>query len=187
MLSVYLLTEDIKKGLIDKPIIIEAVKENFKTKEAIKDLTATLWVMAAANDGQIQQNLSSAATIIEKHFNIETFSIGDAMQPKWVQTEQAKAIFNKLVEAGFCTDMGRVYRWESTKDLFAYFASRLSDELKLRPSNGKTPWRVIASAFDNISKDDIEKTIKTSHHNTKNEYKNMPVGWSDIEKIVTCK
>lgn len=108
-----------------------------------------------------------------------------ATLPDWAQSTEGAQILNKLAEAGYCSHVGQLYQWSNTKSLWAFFADVVSDVLKLRKSN-RVPWLLIASAFDNINTDDIE-TAKTFNSSRKQGYANMPVGWEQIEAIVTNK
>lgn len=175
--------EAIKRGYIGAGNVVGLAKD-IPDK---KDLVQTLWIMAAANDGFASDNLASAAQAIEEKYKVDVFDIKPKVLPKWAQSVEASAIFAKLIKSGYCSKENELYRWNGTKDLFAFFADVLSDELKLKPSNGNVPWRVIASAFENITNSDIDNDIKQSKSGTKIGYKNMPVGWKEIEKLVTCK
>lgn len=178
--------EDIKRGYIGAGNVVGLAKD-IPDK---KDLVQTLWIMAAANDGFASDNLASAAQAIEEKYKVDIFGIKPKVLPKWAQSVEASAIFAKLIESGYCSKDSELYRWNGTKDLFGFFADVIEDELKLKKQKGDKEtiqWRVIASAFENISDEDIDKGTKQSRCNTKAEYKSPPVGWQDIQKIVTRK
>lgn len=106
-----------------------------------------------------------------------------ATLPDWAQSTEGAQILDKLAEAGYCSHVGQLYQWNDTNVLWAFFADMASDVLKLRGSNKRVPWGVIASAFDNISKDYIKQATK-NNSNRKNDYTIMPDGWQEIRDII---
>ena len=64
-----------------------------------------------------------------------------------------KEIFNKAITSKLMTVKGDKYKWNKTKALLAYFISKISDELKLTPSNGRIPWKDFKPLFGYKNKD----------------------------------
>lgn len=106
-----------------------------------------------------------------------------ATLPDWAQSTEGAQILNKLAEAGYCSHVGQLYQWNKSKALWVYFADVATEQLKLRGSNERVPWRVIASAFDNITQKDIDnaKSVKTNYTQG---YTKTPVGWRVIRDII---
>ena len=109
-----------------------------------------------------------------------------ATLPDWAQSTEGAQILNKLAEAGYCSHVGQLYQWTGNPMLWAFFADVASNILKLRKSNKRVPWQLIASAFDNLTKENL-KSAKSFRSNYAQGYAQMPVGWEQIEAIVTNK
>lgn len=107
-----------------------------------------------------------------------------ATLPDWAQSTEGAQILNKLAEAGYCSHVGQLYQWTGNPTLWAFFADVASDILKLKKSNKRVPWQLIASAFDNLTKENL-KSAKSFRSSYAQGYAQMPVGWEQIEAIVT--
>jgi hypothetical protein len=74
--------------------------------------------------------------------------------PKELQTDTAKALFQRAIKAGFVEQNGNLYKWKGeTKQLLAYFAERMSKTLNLSPKldkggNDTTNWKAFEIAFN---------------------------------------
>ena len=96
--------------------------------------------------------------------------------PEELNTEEAKNILQKAIDAGFCDAN---YQWKRTKALLAYFADKTSEYLKLGKGeyggNLKTSWKPFESLFGVSglagAKRDWEKTGT------------LPQGYKDIDKL----
>lgn len=101
--------------------------------------------------------------------------------PDELNTPEAKALFQKAIEAGLVEqNKNGTYQWKSTKLLLAYFSEKASNKLGLGKSRNGTPtvnWKLFESIFN-------EKNIKSA----KNDYMRLnlsffPPGSADIDKL----
>lgn len=101
--------------------------------------------------------------------------------PKELDTKEARELFEKTVNSGYCKKDNSLYRWTATGSLFGFFVDCASERLKVRSSNNRIPWSMFEKAFQ------CEKTTITTAKSAVNGYAtkelNPPVGYEDIAKI----
>jgi len=67
-----------------------------------------------------------------------------------MQTDEAKAIWRKLVDAKYCHVQEGGYIWDTTQADYGYMVYIVSDLLHLRhPSSGRLQWQAFRSLFYN--------------------------------------
>ena len=101
--------------------------------------------------------------------------------PKELDTKEARELFGKTVNLGYCKKDNSLYRWTATGGLFGCFVDCASERLKVRSSNNRIPWSMFEKAFQ------CEKTTISTAKSAVNSYTmkglNPPVGYEDIAKI----
>lgn len=101
--------------------------------------------------------------------------------PKELDTKEARELFEKTVNLGYCKKDNSLYRWTATGGLFGCFVDCASERLKVRSSNNRIPWSMFEKAFQ------CEKTTISTAKSAVNSYTmkglNPPVGYEDIAKI----
>lgn len=101
--------------------------------------------------------------------------------PKELDTKEARELFGKTVNLGYCKKDSSLYRWTATGGLFGCFVDCASERLKVRSSNNRIPWSMFEKAFQ------CEKTTISTAKSAVNSYTmkglNPPVGYEDIAKI----
>ena len=55
--------------------------------------------------------------------------------PNKLRTKEAKDLFKKIIELGYCVKDGGLYKWTGTDALYGYFVDVASYFLNVRPSN----------------------------------------------------
>ena len=103
--------------------------------------------------------------------------------PKELDTDEAQALFQNLINWGYCVYEGNLYKWESTPSLFGYFVDVASNFLNIRPSNNRLPWKIFKIAFQCSDKD--ISTAKQAVNAYKNKGLSEPEGFLNIKKA--CK
>ena len=96
--------------------------------------------------------------------------------PKALNTDSAKSILQKAINAGFCDTN---YQWKKTKALLAYFADKASEYLELGKGEydgkAKTSWKPFESLFGisglSGAKRDYQKTGT------------LPDGYKDVDNL----
>lgn len=110
--------------------------------------------------------------------------------PKELQTDDAKALFGRLVNEGFCSPDGGLYKWKGTMALWGYFVEEASDSLGVRPSNDNKPWALFARAFTDITKRNIDTAknyvAKSTHicNNGIREWLKEPKGSKQLGSVI---
>ena len=98
--------------------------------------------------------------------------------PKELDTKEARELFGKTVNLGYCKKDNSLYRWTATGGLFGCFVDCASERLKVRSSNNRIPWSMFEKAFQ------CEKTTISTAKSAVNSYTmkglNPPVGYEDI-------
>lgn len=101
--------------------------------------------------------------------------------PKELDTKEARELYGKTVNLGYCKKDNSLYRWTATGGLFGCFVDCASERLKVRSSNNRIPWSMFEKAFQ------CEKTTISTAKSAVNSYTmkglNPPVGYEDIAKI----
>ena len=101
--------------------------------------------------------------------------------PKELDTKEARELFGKTVNLGYCKKDNSLYRWTATGGVFGCFVDCASERLKVRSSNNRIPWSMFEKAFQ------CEKTTISTAKSAVNSYTmkglNPPVGYEDIAKI----
>lgn len=103
--------------------------------------------------------------------------------PEKLDTKEAKALFQKIIDLDHCVSDGNVYKWTGTPSLFGYFVDVASDFLNVRPSNNRLPWKIFKIAFQCSDKD--ISTAKQAVNDYKNKELSEPEGFLDIKNL--CK
>lgn len=103
--------------------------------------------------------------------------------PNELDTDDAKALFQKFIVKGLCKADGSLYKWEGSPSLFGYFVDEVSKKLDVRPSSDRIPWKFFRKAFQCD-----KKTINTARQAV-NDYKNKglskPENYLDVKNL--CK
>ena len=100
--------------------------------------------------------------------------------PKELQTDEAKALFQKAIEEGFVEQDGNMYKWKAKESLalLAYFIDKANCYLSLIPKNGRTQWKPFCIAFGySKSKSFIDAKKEWQDTGT------LPVGWRNIDSL----
>lgn len=99
--------------------------------------------------------------------------------PKKLNTDKAKGIINRAVEAGYIVVEGGQYIWNGEKVLLAYFAMKLTAFLNLKKNyNASACWRPFESLFgvENL------RGAKADYEKYHSEF--TPTGYSGIDKLL---
>lgn len=101
--------------------------------------------------------------------------------PKELDTKEARNLFKRIVELGYCKKDNSLYRWTATVSLFGLFVDFASEFLKVRSSNNRIPWSMFKDAFQ------CEESTITTAKSAVNDYTtkglNPPIGYECIEKV----
>lgn len=103
--------------------------------------------------------------------------------PKELQTDEAKALFQKAIQLGFVEQDGNLYKWKGdTKQGLSYFAERASEKLNLskkldKDGNMTVNWKVFETAFD------VSNLKNAKNDWMKYNIKFTPNGYEKIEAI----
>ena len=103
--------------------------------------------------------------------------------PNKLRTKEAKDLFKKIIELGYCVKDGGLYKWTGTDALYGYFVDVASDFLNVRPSNNHKPWKIFSTAFQCCKR--VENNAMQAVNGYKNKGLSEPEGFLDIKKA--CK
>lgn len=99
-----------------------------------------------------------------------------------MQTDEAKAVWRKLVDAQYCHVKEAGYEWDASSEEYGYMVYIVSDLLHLRhPSTGRLQWQAFQSLFCNAKS--IEKTARSRVSENLAPYKN-PKSWCEEAKKI---
>lgn len=99
--------------------------------------------------------------------------------PTELNTDRAKAIFAKAVEAGL---MSKDYKWQKTASLYGYFVDRASKELDITTGAGRIQWALFKKMI--VNHDKIVSTAKQAVSDYNNKGFPPPNGDDIVDKIL---
>ena len=99
--------------------------------------------------------------------------------PQELNTDRARAIFAKAVEAGL---MSKDYEWLATASLYGYFVDRVSKELDITTGAGRIQWALFKKMI--VNHDKIVSTAKQAISDYKNKNLPPPNGDDIVDKII---
>ena len=99
--------------------------------------------------------------------------------PQELNTDRARAIFAKAVEAGL---MSKDYEWLATASLYGYFVDRVSKELDITTGAGRIRWVLFKKTI--VNHDTIVSTAKQAISDYKNKNLPPPNGDDIVDKII---
>ena len=99
--------------------------------------------------------------------------------PQELNTDRAKEIFAKAVEAGL---MSKDYEWLGTASLYGYFVDRVSKELDITTGAGRIQWALFKKMI--VNHDKIVSTAKQAISDYKNKNLPPPNGDDIVDKII---
>ena len=99
--------------------------------------------------------------------------------PQELNTDRARAIFAKAVDAGL---MSKDYEWLGTASLYGYFVDRVSKELDITTGAGRIQWALFKKMI--VNHDKIVSTAKQAISDYKNKNLPPPNGDDIVDKII---
>lgn len=99
--------------------------------------------------------------------------------PQELNTDRAKEIFAKAVEAGL---MSKDYEWLASKSLYGYFVDMVSKELDITTGAGRIRWVLFKKTI--VNHDTIVSTAKQAISDYKNKDLLPPNGDDIVNKII---
>lgn len=99
--------------------------------------------------------------------------------PQELNTDRARAIFAKAVDAGL---MSKDYEWLATASLYGYFVDRVSKELDITTGAGRIRWVLFKKTI--VNHDTIVSTAKQAISDYKNKNLLPPNGDDIVNKII---
>ena len=99
--------------------------------------------------------------------------------PQELNTDRARAIFAKAVDAGL---MSKDYEWLGTASLYGYFVDRVSKELDITTGAGRIRWVLFKKTI--VNHDTIVSTAKQAISDYKNKNLPPPNGDDIVDKII---
>ena len=99
--------------------------------------------------------------------------------PQELNTDRAKEIFAKAVEAGL---MSKDYEWLASKSLYGYFVDMVSKELDITTGAGRIRWVLFKKTI--VNHDTIVSTAKQAISDYKNKNLPPPNGDDIVDKII---
>ena len=99
--------------------------------------------------------------------------------PQELNTDRAKEIFAKAVEAGL---MSKDYEWLASKSLYGYFVDMVSKELDITTGAGRIRWVLFKKTI--VNHDTIVSTAKQAISDYKNKNLLPPNGDDIVNKII---
>ena len=99
--------------------------------------------------------------------------------PQELNTDRARAIFAKAVDAGL---MSKDYEWLASKSLYGYFVDMVSKELDITTGAGRIRWVLFKKTI--VNHDTIVSTAKQAISDYKNKNLPPPNGDDIVNKII---
>lgn len=99
--------------------------------------------------------------------------------PQELNTDRARAIFAKAVDAGL---MSKDYEWLASKSLYGYFVDMVSKELDITTGAGRIRWVLFKKTI--VNHDTIVSTAKQAISDYKNKNLPPPNGDDIVDKII---
>jgi len=99
------------------------------------------------------------------------------------ETDEAKELFRKALVKRLIVIDGNKYKWADSASLYGYFVDKTSDNLNLRHSNNRIPWKLYGTIITNHSK--MLATAKQAVNDYKNKQLPPPEGDDIVNDI--CK
>lgn len=102
---------------------------------------------------------------------------------KQMQTDEAKAVWGKLVDAGYCHVQEAGYIWDATQAEYGYMVRIVSDILHLRnPSSNRLQWKAFHCLFYNAP--EIEPAAKAKVSENVNSMGDNARSWCEAAKKI---
>lgn len=99
--------------------------------------------------------------------------------PQELNTDRAKEIFAKAVEAGL---VSKDYKWLATAGLYGYFVDMVSKELDIKTGAGRIQWALFKKTI--VNHDTIVSTAKQAINSYNNKGFSPPNGDDIVDKII---
>lgn len=108
-----------------------------------------------------------------------TTKVASKETPAELNTDRARAIFAKAVEAGLMTEQ---YKWLKTASLYGYFVDKVSDVLGIKDNADRIKWAMFGKIIPNHSK--MLNTAKQAINDYKNKGLPPPQDDDIVDRII---